>query len=134
VIRPADLVLEGRTQGSTPPRIVPLTGTVPLTAEQPISILSDDATSQLLRNVDPSAASSLRKYKAKNFIDTAVYRTGDATSGSAHALLSLFGVATSGIAWVGAAVAAVWALLAYRLGNTHERNTESVDEKSAPVR
>jgi AAA family ATP:ADP antiporter len=68
------------------------------------------------------------KYKAKNFIDTAVYRTGDATSGSAHALLSLFGVATSGIAWVGAAVAAVWALLAYRLGNTHERNTESVDE------
>jgi AAA family ATP:ADP antiporter len=74
------------------------------------------------------------KYKAKNFIDTAVYRTGDATSGSAHALLSLFGVATSGIAWVGAAVAAVWALLAYRLGNTHERNTESVDEKSAPVR
>ncbi len=62
------------------------------------------------------------KYKAKNFIDTAVYRTGDATSGSAHALLSWLGVATSGIAWVGAAVAAVWAVLAYRLGNTHERN------------
>lgn len=63
------------------------------------------------------------KYKAKNFIDTAVYRTGDATSGSAHALLSWLGVATSGIAWVGAGVAAVWALLAYRLGRTHERNT-----------
>lgn len=63
------------------------------------------------------------KYKAKNFIDTAVYRTGDATSGSAHALLSWLGVATSGIAWVGAAVAAVWALLAFRLGRTHERNT-----------
>ena len=62
------------------------------------------------------------KYKAKNFIDTAVYRTGDATSGSAHALLSWLGVATSGIAWVGAGVAAVWALLAYRIGNTHERN------------
>jgi AAA family ATP:ADP antiporter len=63
------------------------------------------------------------KYKAKNFIDTAVYRTGDATSASAHAVLGWFGVATSGIAWVGAAVAAVWAVLAYRLGNTHERNT-----------
>jgi AAA family ATP:ADP antiporter len=63
------------------------------------------------------------KYKAKNFIDTAVYRTGDATSGSAHALLSWLGVATSGIAWVGAGVAAVWAFSAYRLGRTHERNT-----------
>ncbi len=63
------------------------------------------------------------KYKAKNFIDTAVYRTGDATSGSAHALLSWLGVATSGIAWVGAAVAAVWAVLAYRVGRTHERQT-----------
>lgn len=64
------------------------------------------------------------KYKAKNFIDTAVYRTGDATSASAHALLAWVGIATSGIAWVGAAVAAVWALLAYRLGRTHERNTD----------
>ena len=68
------------------------------------------------------------KYKAKNFIDTAVYRTGDATSGSAHALLSWLGVATSGIAWVGAGVAAVWALIAYRLGRTHERNTGLDDE------
>jgi ATP:ADP antiporter, AAA family len=65
------------------------------------------------------------KYKAKNFIDTAVYRTGDATSGSAHALLSWLGVATSGIAWVGAAVAAVWAVLAYRIGNTHERHVDA---------
>jgi AAA family ATP:ADP antiporter len=73
------------------------------------------------------------KYKAKNFIDTAVYRTGDATSGSAHALLSWLGVATSGIAWVGAAVAAVWAVLAYRIGNTHERNVGAVDGKSAPA-
>jgi ATP:ADP antiporter, AAA family len=65
------------------------------------------------------------KYKAKNFIDTAVYRTGDATSGSAHALLSWLGVATSGIAWIGAGVAAVWAVLAYRIGNTHERHIDA---------
>lgn len=76
------------------------------------------------------------KYKAKNFIDTAVYRTGDATSGSAHALLSWLGVATSGIAWTGAAVAAVWAVLAYRLGRTHERNTGAPGGESgaAPAR
>jgi AAA family ATP:ADP antiporter len=73
------------------------------------------------------------KYKAKNFIDTAVYRTGDVTSGSAHALLSWLGVATSGIAWVGAAVAAVWAVLAYRIGNTHERNVGAADSNPAPA-
>jgi len=73
------------------------------------------------------------KYKAKNFVDTAVYRTGDATSGSAHALLSWLGVATSGIAWVGAAVAAVWAVLAYRIGNTHERNVGAADSNPAPA-
>jgi hypothetical protein len=56
-----------------------------------------------------------------------VYRTGDATSASAHAVLAWFGVATSGIAWVGAAVAAVWAVIAYRLGATHERNIGEVE-------
>ena len=74
------------------------------------------------------------KYKAKNFIDTAVYRAGDATSGSAHALLTWLGVATSGIAWVGAAVAAVWALLAYRIGNTHERNVGEPQPETAARR
>ncbi|HTJ16446.1 MAG TPA: MFS transporter [Steroidobacteraceae bacterium] len=73
------------------------------------------------------------KYKAKNFIDTAVYRTGDATSGSAHALLSWLGVATSGIAWVGAAVAAVWAVLAYRIGNTHERHVDAPRTEQKPA-
>jgi ATP:ADP antiporter, AAA family len=71
------------------------------------------------------------KYKAKNFIDTAVYRTGDATSGSAHAMLAWLGVATSGIAWVGAAVAAVWAVFAYRVGRAHERAAETLDGETA---
>jgi AAA family ATP:ADP antiporter len=67
------------------------------------------------------------KYKAKNLIDTAIYRFGDATSGSAHAILGWFGLATSGIAWVGAAIAGVWAILAYTLGRTHEIETKSTD-------
>lgn len=57
------------------------------------------------------------KYKAKSLIDTFVYRGGDATSASVHALLkSTFGLGLVGIAWVGAGIAAVWALVAYRLG------------------
>lgn len=60
------------------------------------------------------------KYKAKSLIDTFVYRGGDATSASLHALLkSTFGLGLSGIAWVGAGIAAAWALVALRLGTLH---------------
>jgi len=47
--------------------------------------------------------------------------------------LSWLGVATSGIAWVGAAVAAVWAVLAYRIGNTHERHVDAPRTESKPA-
>ncbi len=60
------------------------------------------------------------KYKAKSLIDTFVYRGGDATSASVHALLkSTFGLGVSGIAWCGAVIAAVWALVAWVLGTRH---------------
>jgi AAA family ATP:ADP antiporter len=69
------------------------------------------------------------KYKAKSLIDTFVYRGGDATSASLHALLkSTFGLGLVGIAWVGAAIAAIWALVAFRLGtlqvSRRRRNAE----------
>jgi ATP:ADP antiporter, AAA family len=63
------------------------------------------------------------KYKAKNFIDTAIYRSGDAVSGSLHAGLVALGFATSGIAWAGAVIAGLWALVAVRLGRTHDKKT-----------
>jgi len=60
------------------------------------------------------------KYKAKGLIDTFVYRGGDATSASLHALLkSTFGLGLSGIAWVGVGIAAAWAAVAYSLGTLH---------------
>jgi AAA family ATP:ADP antiporter len=60
------------------------------------------------------------RYKAKSLIDTFIYRGGDATSASAHALLkSAFGLGVSGIAWCGAAIATVWALVAWALGTRH---------------
>ena len=60
------------------------------------------------------------KYKAKSLIDTFVYRGGDATSASAHALVKgAFDLGLSGVAWCGAALAAVWALVALRLGREH---------------
>ena len=58
------------------------------------------------------------RYKAKSLIDTFVYRGGDATSASAHAFVqSAFGLGLSGVAWCGAVLAALWAAVAWVLGN-----------------
>ena len=56
------------------------------------------------------------KYKAKNFIDTTVYRGGDAISAWIYAGLRGLGMGLSGIAWLAVPLAGLWALLAYRLG------------------
>ena len=61
------------------------------------------------------------RYKAKSLIDTLIYRGGDATSASAHALIkSTFGLGLSGIAWCGALLAGVWAAVAWWLGTSHD--------------
>jgi len=56
------------------------------------------------------------KYKAKNFIDTTVYRGGDAISAWIYTGLRGLGMGLSGIAWLAVPLAGLWALLAYRLG------------------
>ena len=56
------------------------------------------------------------KYKAKNFIDTVVYRGGDAVSAWAYDGLRLLGLSLSAIAFIAVPLAAVWAGVAYRLG------------------
>lgn len=62
------------------------------------------------------------KYKAKNVNDTLVYRTSDFVVAKGHdAIVAAFGASLSGIALVGAGVAAVWAAVALGLGRAHER-------------
>jgi ATP:ADP antiporter, AAA family len=62
------------------------------------------------------------KYKAKNVNDTLVYRTSDFVVAKAHdAIVATWSASLSGIALVGAGVAAAWALVAYLLGRAHER-------------
>jgi len=58
----------------------------------------------------------MEKYKAKNFIDTVVYRGGDAIAGWLYAGLSALGLGTTGIALVAVPLAAVWAAMGYLLG------------------
>ena len=60
------------------------------------------------------------KYKAKNIIDTAVYRGGDAVSGSVKAGIDALGFGALLAALVAAALAAVWAGVGYWLGRSHD--------------
>jgi AAA family ATP:ADP antiporter len=60
------------------------------------------------------------KYKAKNLIDTVVYRGGDAVSAWAYAGLRAMGLSLGAIALLAVPVAALWAWLAHRLGRRQE--------------
>ena len=71
------------------------------------------------------------KYKAKNVIDTVVYRFGDVTSAWLSAAVLPFGVA--GLAVAGLIMSAVWFPIAYVLGKRYEgvRAGEIVDAGAA---
>jgi len=58
------------------------------------------------------------KYKAKNVIDTVVYRLGDVTSAWLSAAILPFGIA--GLAIAGVVVSVIWFPIAYLLGKRYE--------------
>lgn len=62
------------------------------------------------------------KYKAKNVIDTVVYRFGDVSSAWLSSAILPFGVA--GLAIFGAVIALVWFPVAYALGRRYEQVRE----------
>ncbi|MEI6740830.1 MAG: MFS transporter, partial [Gemmatimonadaceae bacterium] len=61
------------------------------------------------------------KYKAKNFIDTFIYRSGDQIGAWSYALLSGAGMAVNHIALIAAPMSAVWLVVALWLGRRHTR-------------
>jgi AAA family ATP:ADP antiporter len=65
------------------------------------------------------------KYKAKNVNDTLVYRTSDFVFAKAQAAIeSALQVSLAGMALFGAAIAVLWAAVAFALGRAHERMRE----------
>ena len=56
------------------------------------------------------------KYKAKNVIDTVVYRFGDAVSAWVYTAIRSFGIGLSGIAFIAVPLALLWAWIAFKLG------------------
>lgn len=60
------------------------------------------------------------KYKSKNFIDTVVFRGGDAVSGWLFAGLQVLGLGFAGIAFAAVPIAMVWAGTGWMLGRSQE--------------
>jgi AAA family ATP:ADP antiporter len=72
------------------------------------------------------------KYSAKSFIDTFVYRSGDALGALADRLVALLGLGPAGFAWAFLPVAGVWAWNALALGS-RQRALARVREAPAGV-
>jgi AAA family ATP:ADP antiporter len=62
-----------------------------------------------------------QKYKAKNFIDTFVFRLGDQLGAWTHTGLAALGLGLSGIALAAVPVSAAWLAVAVWLGRRHAR-------------
>jgi len=96
-------------------------GLVALVSFQATRRAANFAISRPAREVLFTVIGPEQKYKAKNFIDTAVYRGGDAVSGWAFAGLSGLGLGLSAIALVTLPIAALWLALSLHLGRRQER-------------
>jgi AAA family ATP:ADP antiporter len=64
------------------------------------------------------------RYKAKGFIDTVVYRGGDAASGWLFGSLRGAGLGLSALAWSALPVAAAWLAVSFWLGRAESRNAK----------
>ena len=58
----------------------------------------------------------LAQYRAKSFIDTFVYRGGDALGATSYNLLATVGLSLSGIAFVAVPLCLIWSVVAVHLG------------------
>lgn len=61
------------------------------------------------------------KYKAKNFIDTVIYRGGDAFSAWVYAGMLAIGLSAAGIALAAVPLACIWAWISWGLGKRQEQ-------------
>jgi len=75
------------------------------------------------------------KYKAKNVIDTVIYRFGDLSSAWITSGLKAVGVGTTGVAAFGVAVCVVWGLIAWFLGRKYEgvQETRQASTRAVPA-
>jgi len=74
------------------------------------------------------------KYKAKSFIDTVIYRTGDQVGAWSYAGLGFLGLAMTGISMVAVPISIAWLLNALWLGRKQERLAQAeTDTSGSPL-
>jgi AAA family ATP:ADP antiporter len=66
------------------------------------------------------------RYKAKNVIDTVVYRFGDVSQAWIQAGLGAVGLTMTGISVFGLGIAAIWSYVAFLLGRRYESNQSDI--------
>ena len=79
------------------------------------------AVAKPAREVLFTVLSREEKYKAKNFIDTAVSRGGDAATGWMVNAVKLIGISATSIAWTLVPVAVIWAWLGWSLAKQEDK-------------
>ncbi len=85
------------------------------------------------REVLFTVVSAEDKYKAKNFIDTFVYRTGDQIGAWTSAYLASAGLGVLAISWLAAPMSAIWLFVALWLGRRHAKmQAAETPELAAP--
>lgn len=72
------------------------------------------------REVLFTVVSAEDKYKAKNFIDTVVYRLGDQVGAWSSSLIARLGLGTGAIAWAAVPIAVAWVANAWWLGRRQQ--------------
>jgi len=84
------------------------------------------------RTINRRAAAGFRvrraephRYKSKNFIDTVVFRSGDAASGWVYAALKSLGLGLTGLAAAAIPGVILWLLLGLWLGRQHARKSSA---------
>jgi len=102
--------------------VSPVLGVV--VAVQAIRRASDFALANPARGVLFTTVNAETKYKARNFIDTVVFRGGDAAFGWAYHGLKGVGLDLTMIAAICLPISAVWALAGRHLGAAHAKRTE----------
>ena len=80
-----------------------------------------DAIARPCREICFTVVEQESRYKAKNVIDTVVYRFGDLSSAWVQAGLRALGFGIGGSLATGVVASGLWALSAWRLGRGYER-------------
>jgi AAA family ATP:ADP antiporter len=104
-----------------------------LVAAQGMRRAIDFAIARPAREVLFTVVSRAAKYKAKNVIETVIYRGGDAASGWVFSLLAAAGMAFSGIAILSVPLAALWIALSAWLARRQDEMAASRMRQDGPA-